>query len=80
MVIYQVKGEWETCDAKLISYRDYVVKLMEYFDDITFHHIPRAQNQVDDTLETLASMYQVKFRNEAPLIQIERRDKHVYCN
>lgn len=42
LVIYQVKGEWETRDAKLILYRAYVVKLMEYFDDITFHHIPNA--------------------------------------
>ncbi|XP_050908278.1 uncharacterized protein LOC127121891 [Lathyrus oleraceus] len=79
LVIYQVKGEWETRDAKLILYRAHVVKMIEYFDDITFHHIPRVENQVDDALETLASMYEVRFRNEARLIRIERRDEPAYC-
>lgn len=71
LVIYQVKGEWDTHDAKLIPYRVYIVKLMKYFDDITFHHIPRAENKVDDALATLASIYHVSFCNEALLIQIE---------
>ncbi|XP_050890995.1 uncharacterized protein LOC127096473 [Lathyrus oleraceus] len=79
LVIYQVKDEWETRDAKLIPYRAHVVKMIEYFDDITFHHIPRVENQVADALATLASMYQVRFHNEAPLIRIERRDEPAYC-
>ncbi|XP_050896881.1 uncharacterized protein LOC127103684 [Lathyrus oleraceus] len=79
LVIYQVKGEWVTCDANLIPYRAHVVKLIEYFDDITFYHIPRVENQVADALATLTSMYQVKFRNEAPVYRIERRDEHAYC-
>lgn len=79
LVIYQAKGEWETRDAKLIPYRAYVVKLMEYFDDIIFNHTSGAENQVSETLETLASMYQVRFQNEAPLIQIEQRDEPSYC-
>jgi hypothetical protein len=79
LVIYQVKGEWETRDVKLIPYRAHVVKMIEYFDDITFHHIPRVENQVADALATLASMYQVRFHNEAPLIRIERRDEPAYC-
>ncbi|XP_050877292.1 uncharacterized protein LOC127081045 [Lathyrus oleraceus] len=78
LVIYQVKGEWETRDAKLIPYRAHVVKMIEYFDDITFHHIPRVENQVADALATLASMYQVIFRNEAPVIRTERRDEPAY--
>ncbi|XP_050908931.1 uncharacterized protein LOC127122673 [Lathyrus oleraceus] len=78
LVIYQVKGEWETRYAKLIPYRAHVVKMIKYFYNITFHYIPRVENQVADALATLASMYQVRFRNEAPLIRIERRDEPAY--
>jgi len=41
LVIYQIKGERETRHPKLTPYRDHVLKLMNYFDEITFHHIPR---------------------------------------
>ncbi|XP_050876377.1 uncharacterized protein LOC127080091 [Lathyrus oleraceus] len=78
LVIYQAKGEWDTRDAKLIPYRAHVVKLIEYFNDITFHHIPRVENQVVDALVTLAAMYQVRFHNETPVIRIERRDEPAY--
>ena len=79
LVIYQVKGEWETRDTKLIPYRAYVMELIKYFDEITFRHIPRTENQIADALAMLASMYQVRFHNEAPLIQIERKVEPAYC-
>jgi ribonuclease HI len=71
LVIYQIKGEWGTLDTKLITYRAYIVEFVKYFDEVTFHHIPRTQNKVANALAMLASMYQVIFLNEAPLIQIE---------
>ncbi|RDX85016.1 hypothetical protein CR513_33849, partial [Mucuna pruriens] len=40
LVIYQICGEWETRDAKLIPYHDHVMKMSEYFNKITFHYIP----------------------------------------
>ncbi|GAU25046.1 hypothetical protein TSUD_155200 [Trifolium subterraneum] len=79
LVIYQVKGEWETRHPKLIPYRAHVVKLTEYFDEITFHHIPREENQVADALATLSSMYKVRFWNEAPIITVECKDEPVVC-
>ncbi|XP_050916156.1 uncharacterized protein LOC127131270, partial [Lathyrus oleraceus] len=79
LVIYQVKGEWETRDTKLIPYRAHVMELIKYFDEITFRHIPRTENQIADALAMLASMYQVRFHNEAPLIQIERKVEPAYC-
>ncbi|GAU51864.1 hypothetical protein TSUD_416480, partial [Trifolium subterraneum] len=79
LVIYQVKGEWETRHPKFIPYRAHVVKLTEYFDEITFHHIPREENQVADALATLSSMYKVRFWNEAPIITVERKDEPVVC-
>ena len=41
LVIHQLRGEWETRDHKLIPYQAYIKKLTEFFDDISFHHIPK---------------------------------------
>ena len=57
LVIHQLKGEWETRDHKLVPYQAYIRKLIEFFDDISFHHIPREENQMADALATLASMF-----------------------
>ncbi|RDY11529.1 hypothetical protein CR513_03798, partial [Mucuna pruriens] len=40
LVIYQLRGEWETRDAKLIPYHKHVKEMSEYFDKITFQYIP----------------------------------------
>ncbi|RDX92399.1 hypothetical protein CR513_25486, partial [Mucuna pruriens] len=44
LVIYQLLGELETRDAKLIPYHDHVKEIIESFDVITFHHIPHKEN------------------------------------
>ncbi|XP_006605140.1 uncharacterized protein [Glycine max] len=41
LVIHQLKGEWETRDHKLMTYQAYIKKMMELFDDISLHHIPK---------------------------------------
>jgi len=41
----------------LIPYQAYIKKLTEFFDDISFHHIPREDDQMVDTLVTLATMF-----------------------
>ncbi|XP_050916752.1 uncharacterized protein LOC127131911 [Lathyrus oleraceus] len=79
LVIYQVKGDWETRDEKLIPYRAHIMELIKYFDEITFHHFPRAENQITDALAMLAIVFQVIFLNEAPLITIERKIAPAYC-
>jgi len=53
LVIHQIKGGWETRDQKLIPYQAYIKGLMEYFDVIVFHHVPREENQLVDALATL---------------------------
>lgn len=68
LVIYQVKGEWETRDEKLIPYRAHIVELIKYFDEITFHHVEKAENHIAYALAMLASMFQVRFLNDAPRI------------
>ncbi|XP_050897182.1 uncharacterized protein LOC127104000 [Lathyrus oleraceus] len=79
LVISQVKGDWDTRDHKLIPYKENVLKLVHYFDEITFHHIPREENQLTDALETLESMFKVKWKNEAPSFHLNYLDKHAYC-
>ncbi|KAA3481784.1 RNA-directed DNA polymerase (Reverse transcriptase), Ribonuclease H [Gossypium australe] len=44
LVIYQLKGEWETRDPKLIKYQKLVLELIEDFDDIIFYYLPRDDN------------------------------------
>jgi len=57
LVIHQLRGEWETRDHKLIPYQAYIKELGGFFDEISFHHIPREKNQMADALATLASMF-----------------------
>ncbi|XP_058757655.1 uncharacterized protein LOC131630928 [Vicia villosa] len=79
LVISQINGDWETRHPNLIPYREHVVKLAQYFDEITFDHIPREENHLADALATLASMFKVKWDNEAPSIVIKRLDEPAFC-
>ncbi|XP_050896511.1 uncharacterized protein LOC127103283 [Lathyrus oleraceus] len=79
LVISQVKGDWETRDSKLIPYKEHIRKLIPYFDEISFHHISREQNQLADALATLTSMFKLKWKNEAPSIQINHLDEPAHC-
>ena len=57
LIIHQLKGELETRNHKLIPYQAYIKEFKECFDDISFHHIPREENQMADALATLSSMF-----------------------
>ena len=50
-----------------------------YFEEITFEHIPREEDQLEDALATMSYMFRVRWDNEAPLITIERLDKAAHC-
>jgi len=79
LVIHQLKDEWETRDAKLIPYYTYIKELVEQFDDITFDHIPREDNQLADALATLSSMFALSQTEDMPLIKVQCRDHPAYC-
>jgi len=70
LVIHQVKGEWETRDQKLITYKAYIKGLIEYFDEIEFHHISREDNQLANALATLSSMFVISQEEELPIIKM----------
>ena len=69
-----MEGEWETRDHKLIPYQAYMKKL-KFFNDISFHHIPREENQMADALATLASMFQLTPHGDLLYIKFRCRGK-----
>ena len=79
LVISQINGDWETCLQNLIPYHEHVMKLIPYFEEITFEHIPREENNLVDALATLSSMFKVKWANEAPSVTIKRLDEPTFC-
>lgn len=70
LVISQVRGDWEVQDHKLVPYKEDVLKLITYFNEITFHHIHRRENQLVYALAILASIFKVKWKNDTPFIHI----------
>ena len=44
LLINQIKGEWDTKHPNLIPYREHVLTLILYFEEITFENIPREEN------------------------------------
>ena len=44
LVISQIKGEWETKHPNLIPYKEHVLTLLPYFEQITFENFPREEN------------------------------------
>ncbi|XP_028216613.1 uncharacterized protein LOC114398636 [Glycine soja] len=79
LVIRQLRGEWETRDHKLIPYQAYIKKLAEFFDDVSFHHVPREENQMADAFATLASMFQLTSHGDLLYIEFRCRRKLAYC-
>ncbi|XP_039171646.1 uncharacterized protein LOC120294878 [Eucalyptus grandis] len=71
LIILQTVGEWETRDAKLVPYHDYLEELVEEFQDISFEYLPRICNQFADALATLSSMLQVAKGLEVKPLKIE---------
>jgi len=80
LVIHQIKGEWETRDQKFIPYQAYIKGLMEYFDAIVFHHIPREENQLVDALTTLSSMFELNQEGELQAIKMKSHEHPFYCH
>ena len=62
-----------------MPYQAYIKKLMELFDDIPFHHIPREENQMDDALVTLSSMFKMSPHRDFPYIKFRCHGEPAYC-
>jgi len=51
---------------------------MKLFDDISFHHIPREENQMDDALATLSFMFKICPHGDLSCIEIKCHIKLAY--
>jgi len=79
-VIHQLRGEWETRDHKLIPYQAYIKELDGFFHEISFHHVPREENQMADALATLSSIFQLTPHRDLPYIEFRCRGRPAhYC-
>jgi len=80
LVIYQLRKEWETRDAKLIQYGKLISELKQSFDEINFQHLPREENQMADALATLASMFKVNRESEVTPIHMSIYEAPAPCH
>ncbi|XP_078180791.1 uncharacterized protein LOC144574657 [Carex rostrata] len=77
LIISQIKGELKTKDKKLISYFEYLEKLVEEFVEIEFTYLPRNRNSYADALATLAAW--IELTDETMTIQIDSHKEPSYC-
>ncbi|TYK05800.1 Transposon Ty3-I Gag-Pol polyprotein [Cucumis melo var. makuwa] len=79
LFVHQLNEEWETRNAKLIPYNDYIRTIAQTFDSITFEHVPHESNQVADALATLSAMFNVAYSEEVQPIRMEKYKRSSYC-
>ncbi|XP_031392169.1 uncharacterized protein LOC116204226 [Punica granatum] len=73
-------AEYETKDAKLIPYHEYLEELTKSFEKISFTYTPRTKNQFADALATLASMASITKGNLIEPLEIEIAKGPTYCD
>ncbi|KAA3472692.1 gag/pol polyprotein [Gossypium australe] len=79
LVIYQIRGDWEVRDSKLVKYRDLVAELIKEFKEVTFNYFPREENQLADALATLASMFKANRETEIMPLQMSIYEVPAHC-
>ncbi|KAG8482790.1 hypothetical protein CXB51_024036 [Gossypium anomalum] len=79
LVIYQIRGEWEVRDPKLIKYSNLVAELIKEFKEITFHYFSREENQLADALATLASMFKASKEAEVMPLKMSIYEVPAHC-
>ena len=79
LVMRQLNGEWETRNSKLVLYQEFIKKLIELFEEITFKHLPPKENYLANALATLAIMFKVNANAETQLVKLEVRKSQAHC-
>ncbi|PKI63050.1 hypothetical protein CRG98_016574 [Punica granatum] len=80
LTIFQTLGQWKTKDAKLVPYHEYLERLTENFEDISFTNTLRMNNQFADALAMLASMVSITKENLIEPLEIEITKGPAHCN
>ena len=75
LVIQQTQDIWRTRDEKMKPYHAYLDLLVDRFDKLRYIHLPRAENQFDDALATLAFVIKLP----TGVLLIETRSAPSYC-
>ncbi|XP_058202975.1 uncharacterized protein LOC131317437 [Rhododendron vialii] len=65
-------------EEKLKSYHQDFEDLIHHFNNVTFTHVPRFNNQFVDALAMLASMVEIPIGVKLRRIMIEQRDTPIY--
>ena len=55
----------------LIPYKEHVLTFLPHFEEVSFEHFPREENQLADALATTSSMFKVRWDNGAPRITLK---------
>ena len=80
LVIYHLRGDWLTRDSKLILYHKLITKMVDNFEEINFNHLLREENQMADTLATLATMFQINSSDKVQLIRMSIKEELTHCS
>ncbi|PKI64516.1 hypothetical protein CRG98_015079, partial [Punica granatum] len=75
-----ILGLQAAIDFKLVPYHEYLEKLTENFEDISFTYTLRMTNQFADALATLASMVSITKENPIEPLEIEIAERPAHCN
>ena len=54
-----------------MPYQEFIKRLIEQFEKITFKHLPREKNYLADALATLATMFKVNTNAKTQLVKLE---------
>ena len=79
LVIYQIRGDLEVRNSKLVKYSDLVAGLIKEFKEITFNYFLREENQLADALATLASMFKANKETEIMPLQMSIYEVTAHC-
>ncbi|XP_074315648.1 uncharacterized protein LOC141651853 [Silene latifolia] len=78
LIINQVTGSWKIRSESLAPYQARIDQVAQFFDHVTYLHLPREENQFADALAKLASLINMPdYMMEMPLC-IERRSEPAY--
>ncbi|PKI61125.1 hypothetical protein CRG98_018445 [Punica granatum] len=78
--ILQVDEQWKTKDMKLIPYHEYLKKLTENFDKVSFTYTSRVKNQFTGALTTLASIVSITKENLIEPLEIMIAKGLAHCD
>ncbi|XP_026392711.1 uncharacterized protein LOC113288000 [Papaver somniferum] len=79
LIVNQTQKVWKIKEEKLVSYHECLMRLVEKFDCITFHHLYRDKNQFANVLAALASLIPIPGDSTVKPIEVARREQPSYC-